>query len=207
MALPYIYIPQGGLDYKWDKDILVLLYLYRVLLLEGLPTPPRPRLHTPPPPCPHHPHPLDTGLTFVGEASVSALLKFVPAELPKSPQFRGLHVDLVVRSVNISTLQPVGIPLTHAPLGSTLHVLVQVTSLDAVSKSTVRALMPGGLEPIDGNLDDDGVLNCLCSYLANSCLFMCITRNLDADIGLTFILTTADRQSLYHSSFSNESVC
>ena len=91
-----------------------------------------------------------------GEASVSALLKFVPAQLPVSPQFRGLHVDLVVRSVNISTLMPVGAPLTHVALGSTVHVLVQVTSLDSVSKSTVRALMPGGLEPIDGNLDDDG---------------------------------------------------
>ena len=87
---------------------------------------------------------------------MSALLKFVPAQLPESPQFRGLHVDLVVRSVNIWTLMPMGAPLTHVALGSTVHVLVQVTTLDSVSETTVRALMPGGLEPIDGNLDGDG---------------------------------------------------
>jgi hypothetical protein len=95
------------------------------------------------------------GLT-AGEASVSVTLKFVPTQLLESPQFRGLHIDLVVRSVNISTLEPVGPPLTYAPLGSTLHFLLQVTSLDAVGQTTVRALMPGGVEPIDGNLDVDG---------------------------------------------------
>jgi hypothetical protein len=106
-----------------------------------------------------------------GEASVSALMKFVPAQLPSSPQFRGLHVNLVVRGVNTSSLLPIGAPLTHAPLGSTVHVLIQVTSLDAVGKSTIRALMPGGLEPVDGNLDVDGELH-FC------CLLQCVTSTL-----------------------------
>jgi hypothetical protein len=93
---------------------------------------------------------------------VSALMKFVPAQLPSSPQFRGLHVNLVVRGVNTSSLLPIGAPLTHAPLGSTVHVLIQVTSLDAVGQSTIRALMPGGLEPVDGNLNVDGELHFCC---------------------------------------------
>lgn len=80
----------------------------------------------------------------------------MPVDLPTAPQFRGLHVDLVVRGVNISNRMPQGPPLTYVPLGATVHMLLQVTSLDSVSKSTVQALMPGGLEPIDGNVDDDG---------------------------------------------------
>jgi len=37
-----------------------------------------------------------------------------------------------------------------------LHVLVQVATPDDLQETTVRVLLPGGLEPIDRNLDEFG---------------------------------------------------
>jgi Bacterial Alpha-2-macroglobulin MG10 domain len=96
---------------------------------------------------------------LTGEASIAALLRFVPAEIQTTPAFRGLQVHLVIREVDVVTRQPLGLPLSAAGLGSTVHIIVQVTSLDTVGKSTIRVLMAGGLEPIDGNLDDTGLVN------------------------------------------------
>jgi hypothetical protein len=95
-----------------------------------------------------------------GEVSVNVVLKFVPTQLPDSPQFGGLLVDLVVRGVDISTLEPVGPPLTYTTLGSTLHFLLQVTALDTLGEATGRVLMSGGIKSIDGNLDEDGAHSC-----------------------------------------------
>lgn len=91
-----------------------------------------------------------------GEASLAASLNFVPAQLPTTPAFRGLQVDLAIRNLNATTRQPTGPLLSVAPLGATLHVLVQVATPDDLQETTVRVLLPGGLEPIDRNLDEFG---------------------------------------------------
>jgi hypothetical protein len=88
-----------------------------------------------------------------GEASVAAVMTFVPAELPQSPKYRGIHVNLVIRALNATSDTPKGLPLAHAPLGAVLNVLVQVNTPDALRASTVRVLLAGGLEPVDSNLD------------------------------------------------------
>eukprot|EP00892_Ulva_mutabilis_P003496 jgi/Ulvmu1/1518/UM011_0248.1 len=112
-------------------------------------------------------------LTFVangtGEASVAALLNFVPAELPTTPQFRGLQVDLAIRALNASSGLPTGPLLSFAPLGATLHILAQVATPDDLQEATVQILLPGGLEPIDRNLDADGNTDvCLLPFFLRS---------------------------------------
>lgn len=91
-----------------------------------------------------------------GEASVAALLNFVPAELPTTPAFRGLQVDLAIRALNATSGEPSGPLLSFAPLGATLHILAQVATPDDLQEATVQILLPGGVEPIDRNLDEDG---------------------------------------------------
>lgn len=56
---------------------------------------------------------------------------------------------------------PVGSPLQKVPVASIVIVTVQITTPDALDSTTVRVLMPGGLEPVDPNIQgDDGSSFC-----------------------------------------------
>jgi hypothetical protein len=62
-----------------------------------------------------------------GEASVSALLEFVPAELLPFPTYRGLWVESSVQLQDPVTGLPRGPILQTLPLGSVVIITIQVT--------------------------------------------------------------------------------
>ncbi|CAD7696315.1 unnamed protein product, partial [Ostreobium quekettii] len=65
-----------------------------------------------------------------------------PAPLEFSAEGQGHTIDFE---------EPVGEPLAKVPLGSIVIVTVQITTPDSLDATTVRVLMPGGLEPVDPN--------------------------------------------------------
>lgn len=85
-------------------------------------------------------------------AFVAASLHCVPAEVPTTPALRASSGPRSpsTRRKDTAASRPL---LAIAPLGATLHVLVQVATPDDLQETTVRVLLPGGLEPIDRNLD------------------------------------------------------
>ncbi|CAK0804689.1 unnamed protein product, partial [Prorocentrum cordatum] len=108
---------------------------------------------------PRPPAPVRFTATGRGQASVSAVLTFVPAAMPTAGAvYRGLYVEKVVRRMNAATGDAVGPPLQVIPLGASVVVTVQVTTPDDVSRVVVTDLSAGGLEPVDPNVagDDSG---------------------------------------------------
>ena len=91
-----------------------------------------------------------------GQASVAATLNYVPAELPTSPAFRGIQLMLSVRATSAVNATAIGPPLTYAPLATVLRISLQFMTPDVLSTTLVRALLAGGLEPVDSNLDASG---------------------------------------------------
>lgn len=83
-----------------------------------------------------------------GEVTLTASLEFIPAELLPFPTYRGIFVERVIRQVDDDG-DPNGSPLTAVPLGTIVVISLQITSPDDLTDVVIRALMPGGLEPID----------------------------------------------------------
>ncbi|CAD7696311.1 unnamed protein product [Ostreobium quekettii] len=108
------------------------------------------------------PAPLEFSAQGQGEVTVAALLNFVPLEPLRFPTFRGIQVEAVVQMAGPSAEEggPVGPPLEVAPLGTVVVVTVQITTPDALDATTVRVLMPGGLEPVDPNVEGDRSAAC-----------------------------------------------
>jgi len=91
----------------------------------------------------------------VGEASVVAALRFVPAAPLAFPVYRGLGVERVVQLSGAGG--PAGPPLRTVPLGAVVTVTLQVTTPDDVDGPLVVELpLPGGLEPLDPLLASGG---------------------------------------------------
>eukprot|EP01025_Chloroclados_australasicus_P057173 TRINITY_DN7117_c0_g1_i1.p1 TRINITY_DN7117_c0_g1~~TRINITY_DN7117_c0_g1_i1.p1 ORF type:complete len:972 (+),score=161.07 TRINITY_DN7117_c0_g1_i1:368-2917(+) len=111
------------------------------------------------------PAPIDVKAEGTGEATVAALLDFIPRDLITFPVYRGFHVTSIVQMADPITQAPTGPALSAVPLGSVVAITVQVTTPDRYSDSRVRVLMPGGLEPIDPNLDDDAGMPCFLPWL------------------------------------------
>ncbi|CAD7704742.1 unnamed protein product [Ostreobium quekettii] len=113
------------------------------------------------------PEPLEFSAEGTGEVTVAALLNFVPAEPLLFPSYRGIYVEQAIQLVNASSDfdEPMGAPLAAVPLGSIVIVTVQITAPDSVGATTVRVLMPGGLEPVDPNIA--GTSLGVCSFLTS----------------------------------------
>jgi hypothetical protein len=108
---------------------------------------------------PRPPAPVRFSASGRGQASVSAVLTFVPAAMPTAGAvYRGLYVEKVVRRMNATTGDAVGPPLQVVPLGVSVVITIQVTTPDDVSRVVVTDLSAGGLEPVDPNVagDDSG---------------------------------------------------
>ncbi|CAD7700532.1 unnamed protein product [Ostreobium quekettii] len=103
------------------------------------------------------PAPLEFSVDGKGEVTIAALLNFVPAEPLPFPTYRGIYVEQAIQLVNGSSQfdEPMGAPLSTVPLGSIVIVTIQITTPDALDATTVRILMPGGLEPVDPNIEGD----------------------------------------------------
>ncbi|GMH35163.1 hypothetical protein BSKO_03031 [Bryopsis sp. KO-2023] len=98
------------------------------------------------------PEPLEFQAQGIGEVTLAASLSFVPAKLLPFPTYRGMFIE---RSITISESEN-GASLKTIPVGSVVEVSVQMTTPDRLDETTVRVLMPAGLEPIDPNVDGSG---------------------------------------------------
>lgn len=112
------------------------------------------------------PAPLQFKARGRGEATVAALLDFVPAELPRFAVSRGLQVDSVIRVMSADRQQPDGPPLVAAGLGEVLAWSIEVTSPDSLGKVQVTALLPGGLDVQDPRLQPLATSLCTPWYFA-----------------------------------------
>ncbi|GMH43110.1 hypothetical protein BSKO_11032 [Bryopsis sp. KO-2023] len=97
-----------------------------------------------------------------GEVSLVATLDFTPAKLLPFPTYRGIFVERIVRKAGPDG-EAVGEPLKTAPLGMQLVITLQITTPDDLDAVTVRALMPGGIEPVDPNLATDSDARTVCA--------------------------------------------
>ncbi|GMH45788.1 hypothetical protein BSKO_13751 [Bryopsis sp. KO-2023] len=94
-----------------------------------------------------------------GEVSLVTLLDFVPAEVLLFPSYRGIYIERIVQLSKMA--EPVGKELSVIPLGSELAITIQVTSPDDLGEVVVRALMPGGIEPVDPKLSETSSTTCV----------------------------------------------
>eukprot|EP01025_Chloroclados_australasicus_P025560 TRINITY_DN254_c1_g1_i7.p1 TRINITY_DN254_c1_g1~~TRINITY_DN254_c1_g1_i7.p1 ORF type:complete len:2168 (+),score=332.40 TRINITY_DN254_c1_g1_i7:163-6504(+) len=101
------------------------------------------------------PNPIVILASGEGEVTIATILNFAPRELIQFPVYRGFHVASIIQMTDPIEQSPVGPALSKVPLGSVVSITIQVVSPDAYAESRVRVLMPGGLEPIDPNVDPD----------------------------------------------------
>ncbi|GMH44588.1 hypothetical protein BSKO_12540 [Bryopsis sp. KO-2023] len=97
------------------------------------------------------PEPLEFLAGGIGEVTLAAALTFVPAEILRFPTYRGIFVQ---RSISIADSEDENkMSLKTIPVTSVVEVSVQFTTPDRLGPTTVRVLMPAGLEPVDPNID------------------------------------------------------
>ncbi|GMH44597.1 hypothetical protein BSKO_12549 [Bryopsis sp. KO-2023] len=96
--------------------------------------------------------PLEFRADGIGEVTLAAALTFVPAEILRFPTYRGIFVQ---RSISIADSEN-KVCLKTIPVTSVVEVSVQFTTPDRLGPTTVRVLMPAGLEPVDPNIDGPG---------------------------------------------------
>ncbi|GMH44585.1 hypothetical protein BSKO_12537 [Bryopsis sp. KO-2023] len=100
------------------------------------------------------PEPLEFRADGIGEVTLAAALTFVPAEILRFPTYRGIFVQ---RSISIADSEDGNkMSLKTIPVTSVVEVSVQFTTPDRLGPTTVRVLMPAGLEPVDPNIDGSG---------------------------------------------------
>lgn len=81
-----------------------------------------------------------------GEVTLAVSLTFIPSKLLPFPTFKGIFVQ---RNIRIGASN--GPSLKTIPVKSIVEISVQVTTPDRLGASTIRVLMPAGLEPVDPN--------------------------------------------------------
>lgn len=93
------------------------------------------------------PKPLEFEAEGTGEVTLAASLTFVPAKLLPFPTYRGIFVQRSIRLADSN-----GPSLKTIPVTSVVDISVQLMTPDRLGPSTVRVLMPAGLEPVDPNV-------------------------------------------------------
>ena len=92
-----------------------------------------------------------------GQLNVAAGLRFEAADMPDQPVYRGFFVEQVIRALDGSG-HATGPPLKGVPLGSMVSVTLQVTTPDDIDTAVqIEAWVPGGLEPMDPNVDSSAL--------------------------------------------------
>ncbi|GMH46152.1 hypothetical protein BSKO_14120 [Bryopsis sp. KO-2023] len=90
------------------------------------------------------PQPLEFTAEGKGEVTLAASLTFIPQKLLAFPTYRGIFLERAIRVPESN-----GPTLTKVPVGSVVDIAVQLTTPDRLGLTTVRAMMPAGLEPVD----------------------------------------------------------
>ncbi|GMH41739.1 hypothetical protein BSKO_09649 [Bryopsis sp. KO-2023] len=100
------------------------------------------------------PEPLEFRADGIGEVTLAAALTFVPADILPFSSYRGIFVQ---RSISIADSENGNkMSLKTIPVTSVVEVSVQFTTPDRLGPTTVRVLMPAGLEPLDPNIVGSG---------------------------------------------------
>ncbi|GMH44587.1 hypothetical protein BSKO_12539 [Bryopsis sp. KO-2023] len=100
------------------------------------------------------PEPLEFRADGIGEVTLAAALTFVPADILPFSSYRGIFVQ---RSISIADSEDGNkVSLKTIPVTSVVEVSVQFTTPDRLGPTTVRVLMPAGLEPLDPNIAGSG---------------------------------------------------
>ena len=108
---------------------------------------------------PSPPSPVQFTAIGKGQASIFALLEFVPANLLPFPSYRGIWVESTIQAQSPTGLA-IGPNLNQAPLKSQLTITIQIMSPDDLGPVTVSIPLPAGLEPIDPNLFSSSGSSC-----------------------------------------------
>ncbi|GMH44595.1 hypothetical protein BSKO_12547 [Bryopsis sp. KO-2023] len=98
------------------------------------------------------PEPLEFRADGIGKVTLAAALTFVPAEILPFSSYRGIFVQ---RSISIADSEN-KVSLKTIPVASVVEVSVEFTTPDRLGPTTVRVLMPAGLEPLDPNIVGSG---------------------------------------------------
>ncbi|CAD7702674.1 unnamed protein product [Ostreobium quekettii] len=96
-----------------------------------------------------NPEPLEFQVSGAGEVTLAVTLMFVPRRPIDFPTFQGILVEQSIQMTDSNSGNASSPPLSKIPLGSVVAVTLQVTNPDLLGGTMLRALMPGGLEPID----------------------------------------------------------
>ncbi|GMH39924.1 hypothetical protein BSKO_07828 [Bryopsis sp. KO-2023] len=102
------------------------------------------------------PKPLEVSAEGVGEISIAVSMTFVPTKLLPFPTFNGIFVERGIRIAGDEESNEAGPSLAVVPVGSIVIVNVQITTPDELGSTSVRVLMPAGLEPVDPNVEQEG---------------------------------------------------
>ncbi|GMH44476.1 hypothetical protein BSKO_12428 [Bryopsis sp. KO-2023] len=116
------------------------------------------------------PKPLEFTAEGTGQVTLAASLTFIPKELLTFPTYRGIFLERAIRKPDSN-----GASLKKVPVGSVLDITVQLTTPDRLGLTTVRAMMPAGLEPVDPNADS-----------SNSCAIPLVDDKNDDSDGFDF---------------------
>ncbi|GMH44461.1 hypothetical protein BSKO_12413 [Bryopsis sp. KO-2023] len=95
------------------------------------------------------PKPLEFTAEGTGEVTVAASLTFIPKRLLAFPTYRGIFLERAIRMPESN-----GPTLKKVPVGSVVVIEVQLTTPDRLGLTTLSAMVPAGLEPVDPRLDD-----------------------------------------------------
>ncbi|KAK9809200.1 hypothetical protein WJX72_011244 [[Myrmecia] bisecta] len=116
------------------------------------------------------PEPVTFAAVGRGEASVALSLDFIPNATFPFPIYHGLQVERIIRLTDPANLTgpPIGPALATIPLGSIVAFTVRLTTPDKMGPSELHVLMPGGLEPLDPNINTALGSSCVLANLGIS---------------------------------------
>ncbi|KAK9803301.1 hypothetical protein WJX72_010340 [[Myrmecia] bisecta] len=119
------------------------------------------------------PDPVTFTAVGMGQASVALSLDFVPNATFPFPIYHGLQVERVIRLTDPANLTapPIGPALATIPLDSIVAFTVRLTTPDQLGPSQMDVLMPGGLEPLDPNINTALGSSCVLGNLSISFAF------------------------------------
>ena len=89
-----------------------------------------------------------------GEVSVSAQLQYLPARVPRGGIYQGIGVEKVIEMTDPNSGDTIPGAVSIVGLGDMVLVTIQVSTSDMLGPVKVSDLLPGGLEPVDPNVDD-----------------------------------------------------
>jgi len=99
------------------------------------------------------PSPINFIAKGTGEVSTALAMNFVPASISADPIYRGIYVERSISHIDSLGNEVAG-TTQMSKLNEFVKVTIQITTPDDLVGVEIVDLLPGGLEPLDPNLQD-----------------------------------------------------